>query len=372
MAELSLCMIVKNEEGRLAQCLESVRGAVDEIVILDTGSTDGTKEIARRYTDRVYDYGWEDDFSKARNASFSLAKKPFILWLDADDVIDPPELEKLIALKDRLDDRVDAVMMPYHYAFSADDVPSLVFDRERIVRRAAGFVFSGAVHEAMAVGGHVIREKIVVRHTGRHGESSNRRNLQIYETMMTRGRPMTPRDRYYYARELKSAGEYEKAERAFAAFLEEDGWRENLVDAYLCRGECLMALGRRQEAKLCFLRAAACGAPRAEALCAIGLSCMEEGELEAAALWYRAAMMCPMRAGSGAFISPDAYGYIPLMQLCVIYDRMGRTRLASSMNEQALLLHPGDAAATANRAYFSRVLGEKAENTGMEKNGQEA
>ena len=53
MAELSLCMIVRNEEGRLAQCLESVRGVADEIVILDTGSADGTREIARRYTDRV-------------------------------------------------------------------------------------------------------------------------------------------------------------------------------------------------------------------------------------------------------------------------------------------------------------------------------
>lgn len=373
MAELSLCMIVKNEEGRLAQCLESVRGAVDEIVILDTGSTDGTKEIAGRYTDRVYDYGWEDDFAKARNASFSLASKPFILWLDADDVIDPPEREKMIALKERLDG-VDAVMMPYHYAFSPEGALALVFDRERIVRRAAGFVFSGAVHEAMAVSGHVIREEIIVRHTGRHGESSNRRNLQIYEASIARGRPMTPRDRYYYARELKSAGEFARAEQAFAEFLSQDGWEENRIDAHICRGECLMALGRREEAKISFLSAAACGVPRAEALCAIGASCMEEGGLEAAALWYRAAMMCPMRAVSGAFVSPDAYGYVPLMQLCVIYDRMGRTRLASQMNEQALLLHPGDAAATANRAYFARVLGERAqkENEGVEMTGQEA
>lgn len=372
LAELSLCMIVKNEEGNLAQCLESVRGAVDEIVILDTGSADGTKEIARRYTDRVYDYGWEDDFSKARNASFSLAGMPFILWLDADDVIDPPEREKLIALKDRLNDGVDAVMMPYHYAFSPGGAPSLVFDRERIVRRAAGFAFSGAVHEAMTVSGHVIRENIVIRHTGRHGESSNRRNLRIYETQMARGRMMTARDRYYYARELKSAGRHEQAEQAFAAFLADEGWSENRVDAHICRGESLMALGRRAEAKESFLAAAACGVPRAEALCAIGASCLEEGELEAAALWYRAAMMCPLRPGSGAFVSPDAYGYIPLMQLCVIYDRLGKTQLASRMNEQALTLHPGDAAALANRAYFARMMQSKTENAGMEKNGQGA
>lgn len=371
VAELSLCMIVKNEEKHLAQCLESVRGAVDEIVILDTGSTDGTKEIALRYTNRVYDYGWDDDFSKARNASFSLAEKPYILWLDADDVIDPPEREKLIALKEKLDG-VDAVMMPYHYAFSPDGAPSLVFDRERIVRRGAGFSFSGAVHEAMAVGGNVIRAEIAVRHAGKHGESSCRRNLRIYEMQIARGRPMTARDRYYYARELKSAGEYARAEAAFAAFLEEDGWPPNRSDAYIGRGECLMALGRRKEAKESFLHAAACGTPRAEAICALGACCMEEGELEAAVLWYMAAMLCPMKRESGAFTIPDAYGYIPLMQLCVIYDRMGRQELAAEMNERALALHPGDAAATANRAYFARVLQKTEEEESMEIDGQEA
>ena len=106
--ELSLCMIVRDEESRLGRCLESVRDTVDEIVILDTGSADGTKAIARRYTDRVYDYAWKDDFADARNTSFSYASKPFILWLDADDVLDPGEAEKLLALKKRLDERVDA------------------------------------------------------------------------------------------------------------------------------------------------------------------------------------------------------------------------------------------------------------------------
>lgn len=364
MTELSLCMIVKNEEECLAQCLESVRGVVDEIVILDTGSTDGTREIARRYTDRVYDYGWEDDFSKARNASFSLASKPFILWLDADDVIDPDDAEKLAALKETLDEEVDAVMMPYHYAFSPDGTLSLVFDRERIVRRAAGFVFSGAVHEAMAVSGHVIRRNIAVRHTGRHGGESNRRNLAIYETFMARGGKMTARDLYYYARELQDAGEHARAAQTFGAFLGQGGWTENRVDAHVRRGECLMAMGMRQEAKASFFAAAAEGVPRAETLCALGAFYLEEGALEAAALWYRAAMMCPMKPDSGAFVSPDAYGYIPLMQLCVIYDRMGDTPLAAKMNEQALLLRPDDAAALANRAYFERALAAGAQRQG--------
>ena len=80
-------MIVKNEEKVLKRCLNCVKDIVDEIIIVDTGSTDKTKEIARKYTDKVLDFKWVNDFSKARNYSFSKATKDYILWLDADDVI---------------------------------------------------------------------------------------------------------------------------------------------------------------------------------------------------------------------------------------------------------------------------------------------
>ena len=73
MISISLCMIVRDEEQVLARCLDSVREAVDEIVIVDTGSLDRTKEIAWKYTDQVFDFVWRDDFSAARNYAFSRA-----------------------------------------------------------------------------------------------------------------------------------------------------------------------------------------------------------------------------------------------------------------------------------------------------------
>lgn len=115
MATISLCMIVKNEEKVLARCLDSVKPAVDEIVILDTGSTDATKDVAARYTDRIYDFPWVDDFSAARNASFAKASMTFTMWLDADDVLLPEDLEALIQLKSQLDTLdADVIMLPYH------------------------------------------------------------------------------------------------------------------------------------------------------------------------------------------------------------------------------------------------------------------
>src|SRR3990172_5263948 len=82
---ISLCMMVKNEEEMLPRCLESVKAWVDEIIIVDTGSCDGTLEIARGYTQKVYLHPWFDDFSGMRNITLSYATGDWILVLDADE-----------------------------------------------------------------------------------------------------------------------------------------------------------------------------------------------------------------------------------------------------------------------------------------------
>lgn len=93
MITISLCMIVKNEERLLARCLDSVADLMDEIIIVDTGSTDQTKEIAARYTDKIYDFEWVQDFSAARNFAFSKATKEYIYSADADEVLDEENRE---------------------------------------------------------------------------------------------------------------------------------------------------------------------------------------------------------------------------------------------------------------------------------------
>ena len=102
MATLSLCMIVRNEEEVLGRCLESVKDLADEVIIVDTGSDDRTKEIAARFTDRIFDFEWRDDFSAARNFAFSKGTKDFLMWLDADDVIPRKRQSGLRDLRKRL------------------------------------------------------------------------------------------------------------------------------------------------------------------------------------------------------------------------------------------------------------------------------
>jgi glycosyltransferase involved in cell wall biosynthesis len=92
---LSLCMIVKNEEKFLPRCMESIKGLVDEIIIVDTGSTDSTIEIAKRYNAKIYHHQWENSFSKARNYSLKYATCKWILILDADEEVGRKNAHKL-------------------------------------------------------------------------------------------------------------------------------------------------------------------------------------------------------------------------------------------------------------------------------------
>lgn len=98
---LSLCMIVKDEEEHLAKCLHSVRPVVDEMIVVDTGSSDRTKVIAQVFGAQVFDYPWTGDFSTARNHSLSKASGDWILIMDADEVLSPLDFKELKGITDR-------------------------------------------------------------------------------------------------------------------------------------------------------------------------------------------------------------------------------------------------------------------------------
>ena len=111
MISISMCMIVKNEHDILARCLDSYAGTYDELIIVDTGSTDNTKEIAAHYTDKIYDFEWINDFSAARNFAFSKAGCDYIFSADADEVLDDTNNYALRELKHMLLPEIDIVQM---------------------------------------------------------------------------------------------------------------------------------------------------------------------------------------------------------------------------------------------------------------------
>lgn len=140
MVTISLCMIVKNEEKVLARCLNSVKNIADEIIIVDTGSPDNTKDISKEFAYKVLDFNWIDDFSAARNYSFSKATMDYIFWLDADNIILLEDQIKFKQLKQSLDQSVDIVMMKYNVGFDENNNITFSYFRERLARRSNSYI----------------------------------------------------------------------------------------------------------------------------------------------------------------------------------------------------------------------------------------
>jgi len=145
---LSLCMIVKNEQQFLPDCLESVRNIVDQIVIIDTGSVDNTVEIAKRYSSEVHYFKWCDDFSAARNESIKYASGDWIFWIDADERLLPesiPEFKRLMKYENR------PVVYKVHIRnIIKDGQNHSLSNAHRLFNNNRGISFSGRIHEQVS------------------------------------------------------------------------------------------------------------------------------------------------------------------------------------------------------------------------------
>lgn len=220
MPTLSLCMIVKNEERFLEQCLLSVQGLVDEIIIVDTGSTDKTVDIARRFTEKVYAFQWCDDFAAARNESLKQATGDWIFVLDADEAIaeqDHALIRKLIlsapatvsgfilTQRNYFKSKGDVVYgsfsgLKVHEAgdgrgFITAEGDSYFESKEmagwlptpivRLFRKEQNIAFSGRVHEDItpSLVGEIIESSIPIHHYGKLDLESWRRKWVFYEQL---------------------------------------------------------------------------------------------------------------------------------------------------------------------------------------------
>jgi glycosyltransferase involved in cell wall biosynthesis len=355
MISISLCMIVRNEEDTLARCLESVKAAVDEIIIVDTGSTDRTKEIAKDFTDKIYDYKWIDDFSAARNFSFSMATKDYIMWLDADDVLLKEDVEKLIELKETLDPITDSVTMKYNIAFDEYGNVTTTYRRNRLVKRERGFRWIGFVHEYLEVYGKIVNSDIAVTHKKGKTSSSNR-NLEIYRSKLAEGVEFTPRDILYYANELYDHQFYEEALKYYKEFLDSKrGWVEDNIRVCRKIGDYYRSLGKEELVREYAYKTFEYALPRAEACCRLGFSFMQEKRYEEAAFWYELATKLVKPKDSWGFFEDSCWTWLPHLQLCVCYDRLGKKRLAFEHNEIAAKYRPNDERILYNRRYFKSI-----------------
>ncbi|TNJ66207.1 glycosyltransferase family 2 protein [Paenibacillus hemerocallicola] len=365
MITISLCMIVKNEEDTLPRCLSSVAGIADEIIIVDTGSTDRTESEAKKFTDLVYRFEWIDDFAAARNYAFSLATQAYILWLDADDVLKPDDRLKFLELKKRLDPSVDAVSMELILSEDRYGNVSARLRRNRLVKRERQFRWIGAVHEYLEVYGNILNGDIAVTHRSVRHDSD--RNINIYEKRLAAGERFSPRDLYYYANELKDHGRLKEAAARYDEFLVGGlGWIEDNIAACGKLADCYHGLRDKKNELASALRSFEYGAPRAEFCCRLGYSFLQANDVRTAIFWYElAAGMKPASDGWG-LSSPICSTWLPHLQLCVCYDRLGDFESAFRHNEAARGYNPDHPGILHNRNYLLHKLGGSTNSGGKE------
>lgn len=178
---ISLCMIVRDEEHNLPDCLASVRDLVDEMVVVDTGSADRTREVAAAHGARVFEFPWVDDFAAARNESLRRATGDWVFWLDADDRLDPPDREALARLFASLAESA-AYVMKCRCVSAHPGGSETVVDHVRLFPNNPRLAWRYRVHEQIlpavrAVGLPVRWAEVTIRHVGYTDPGVRRRKL---------------------------------------------------------------------------------------------------------------------------------------------------------------------------------------------------
>ncbi|WP_425060450.1 hypothetical protein SCACP_11630 [Sporomusa carbonis] len=352
---ISLCMIVKNEEATIERCLRSVEGIADEIIIVDTGSTDNTKEIVSKFTDKIYDFEWINDFAAARNYAFSHATQEYILWLDADDVFLPEDRENLLSLKLTLSPENDVVSMLYNLACDQHGKVTSQLRRNRLVRRSKNYRWIGAVHEYLEVHGKFLNSAIAVTHQPLSHDSN--RNLAIYEQRQKKGEQFSPRDLYYFANELKDHQLYNRAIEYYQRFLDtKQGWVEDNIAACNKLADCFYNLNDIENQLKYIYLSFRYDVPRAECCCRLGFYHLNNNQLNQAIFWYKLATQLERPAEAWGLVNFSCWTWLPHLQLCVCYSRVGQYKLANEHNEMAAKYIPDDPRIHHNRNYLKSML----------------
>lgn len=236
MITISVCLIVLNEEKILARCLRSFSCIADEIIVVDTGSTDNTKKIAAEFTDRIYDFKWVNDFSKARNFAFSKCSCEYIYSCDADEVLDEENATKFLNLKENLSKDVEIVQMYYKNQLAFNTTYN--YDKElraKLFKRQRDFVWEECVHEQIRLTPVIVDSDIEITHMPVSLHS--KRDFKVIKDAILRGENISQRLWEMYAKELFISGDDEdflEAGPIFEAYVEKNILDESFLRTCLC------------------------------------------------------------------------------------------------------------------------------------------
>lgn len=332
MITISVCMIVKNEEEQLGACLESLLPIADEIIIADTGSTDRTKEIAARFTDKIYDFAWIDDFSAARNFAFSKAKMDYIYTADADELLDAANIRRFLDMKRVLLPEIEIVQM--HYLNLMEQNTAYNSKRElrpKLFKRLRTFEWINPVHETVRLDPVIYDSDIEIQHLAKGSHA--KRDFATFQKALRKGMRLDKTLHSMYAKELFIAGDAEDFAEA------EDFFARSYSDGSRTPDErreaaCVLARGYRLNGrtadffKFALREAVIC--PSSEMCAETGEYFYSQGDFAEALCWFNDAIF-----ETEAVISVYVKGKDSLNRLAECYERIGELEKAREYRETA-------------------------------------
>jgi len=362
---ISLCMIARDEEPRLARCLASVAGVVDEQVVVDTGSRDRTPEIARAAGARVVICPWRDDFSAARNRSLAEARGDWALVLDADEMLAEPESarERLLAFaREQAGGSARAGQVELHNLAGGRTLSRALLSRFVPLRPEVRY--ARRIHEQLTRAGRPLPGRptgVVVHHDGYDpvqiaARGKLARNEALLRAQLAEA-PDDGHDWYQLGRTLELGERFEQAleayERALELARDDDPHLPHLLE---CGATCLRALDRSAQALTWLSQVEQAFAARPDTVFLLALLAMDVGQLERAergflrCLELGAAPAAPTEAES----SEEARGLAPAHNLGVLYEHTARPAEARAAYERALAFAPDHAGARAGLERLAR------------------
>lgn len=334
MATISLCMIVKNEEAVLTRCLDSIADLMDEIIIVDTGSTDRTKELAAKYTNKIYDFKWTSDFSAARNFSFSKATMEYIYTADADEILDDVNRERFLRLKSALLPELEIVQMKYVTETEFDTVLNAQKEyRPKLFKRLRTFTWIDPIHETVRLNPVIFDSDIEILH--RPQSLHSKRDFSIFIKAFEHDGQFSPKIRTMYAKELLKTGDkkdFMDAKPIFRMILENE-----LSDDARKEASCVLArVYRLEDNKNEFFKLTMkdmLTTPCAEICYELGTYFAAQRDYEEAVLWYYNAAY-----ETESILDIHTSGDLPLLGLTECYEMLLADEKAKVPSNTALII----------------------------------
>ena len=354
MISISLCMIVKNEGELLAKSLDSVMELMDEIIIVDMGSKDNTKVIASKYTENIYDFKALDNLSVARNYSFSMATKDYIIWLDPGDTLLEDDRNRFIELKEEIEDDIDIVIMGYNAEFDELKNATMSYYRERLFKRANNYNWREEVHEYIELAGNVITSQVSI--TGGINMTNSKNNLAVFKKMLSRGRRLSSRSLYYYAKDLYYNKKFDEAIIYYNKYLERDeGFATDKINACYELSLCYKHQKNEKNQLKILIDSIKYEVLRPEICCELGYFYKIKEEYDKAIFWFESGLRLNEMDKTWAYTMNDCWGYIPAVELCVCYYAIGDVSSAIECNDLASKYKPEANVVLYNKEFFSKI-----------------